>query len=128
MVHENGEANGARWPSRSSKSVAARTCVDGLGSTPRRFRHLFSMRVGPHPHALSLGGWAPRSGPVHFQSLHHPPNHILRVFERVENQLGTARPQLIGRVAAGSHANWHGADHLRACNIVGRIANDNDVG
>ena len=32
------EANGARWPSRSSKSVAPRS-AGGLGSTPRRFRH-----------------------------------------------------------------------------------------
>ena len=32
------EANGARWPSRSSKPVAGRTCAGGLGSTPRRFR------------------------------------------------------------------------------------------
>src|SRR4029453_11711382 len=31
------EANGARWPSRSSKSVAPRES-GGLGSTPRRFR------------------------------------------------------------------------------------------
>ncbi len=33
------EANGARWPSRSSKPVAARVFAGGLGSTPRRFRH-----------------------------------------------------------------------------------------
>ena len=32
------EANGARWPSRSSKPVASRVERDGLGSTPRRFR------------------------------------------------------------------------------------------
>ena len=33
------EANGARWPSRSSKSVAPRL-AGGLGSTPRRFRQI----------------------------------------------------------------------------------------
>ena len=33
------EANGARWPSRSSKPAAARVMAGGLGSTPRRFRH-----------------------------------------------------------------------------------------
>src|SRR6476469_9053548 len=34
------EANRARWPSRSSKPVAARVIASGLGSTPRRFRQL----------------------------------------------------------------------------------------
>ena len=32
------KSNGARWPSRSSKPVAARVIAGGLGSTPRRFR------------------------------------------------------------------------------------------
>ena len=38
------EANGARWPSRSSKSVAPRS-PGGLGSTPRRFRQPHDVRL-----------------------------------------------------------------------------------
>ncbi len=51
------EANGARWPSRSSKPVAPRS-AGGLGSTPRRFRHSTRVREahradGPRRMALS---------------------------------------------------------------------------
>ena len=72
------EVNGARWPSRSSKSVAARVFARGLGSTPRRFRQPFALVAGegcPQREAQKVGlsvfrtsyGWKaaapkPRSG------------------------------------------------------------------
>ena len=51
------EVNGARWPSRSSKPVAAHVHVGGLGSTPRRFRQPSLMR--PHAEARQLANANP---------------------------------------------------------------------
>ena len=45
------EANGARWPSRSSKPVAARPCGGRAGSTPRRRQPLAFGELRPgHAH------------------------------------------------------------------------------
>src|SRR5512138_738325 len=44
------EASGARWPSRSSKSVAPRF-AGRLGSTPRRFRQPSLMIAGEGKHS-----------------------------------------------------------------------------
>ena len=64
----SSEANGARWPSRSSKPVAARA-RGGLGSTPRRFRHgrtCAAMRkclgVSPTASAFGLAYWGQLPG------------------------------------------------------------------
>lgn len=54
------EANGARWPSRSSKSVATRVFAGGLGSTPRRFRHSTRKRPASPARARSWRACARR--------------------------------------------------------------------
>jgi hypothetical protein len=73
------EANGARWPSRSSKSAVSRSAGE-LGSTPRRFRH------APLGRAESLGlrqaGFACGS-PNRLNSQTLPPRPVLG---RAENR------------------------------------------
>ena len=54
-------------------------------------------------------------------------NERLGVFQRFEHDVGAALPQLIGSVAAGCHADRYSADGLCARDVIGRVADNDDV-
>ena len=138
----SGSSNGARWPSRSSKSVAPALARDGLGSTPRRFRQP-SLAEGERSLGEAPGRLARRTcgrdrGPGGHRvriALHRPaavipqqPSRINRIAPALEHVSRAAVAQLVEGVAAGRDTDGHGADGLRARHIVRRVADDDDVG
>src|SRR4029453_5987007 len=100
------EANGARWPSRSSKSVAPRES-GRLGSTPRRFRQSLRER------AFAVDGGQDGRG-------------IREIFE---HHLGAGLSQLAGGILTGRDGHDSRAMRVRARDVAWRVAdNDDSIG
>ena len=110
------EANGARWPSRSSKSAVS--CFAGeLGSTPRRFRQSLS-------YILANIFFRHRRQLVAVEQCEKR-----CVIGQVANEdVGLAPAERIQGEVAGRHRDRLRAPAMRAADVVRRVADDDHIG